>query len=312
MESRHNGLTVPLLVRQKALAQGAAGQQWLRDLPMLLDDLASEWDLTLGDVLAGGSESCVLAATTGAGDAVVLKVALPANTGFEREVATLAAANGVSYPRLLARDEDRRAIVLDRLGPALRTLGFSIAQQQTIICRTLREAWRMPADLRLSSGAEKAASLQEFIAATWVELGRPCPRRIVDRALRHAEARRCAYDPDSAVLAHGDPHSSNVLRDPSVHTRFRLIDPDGLYCEPAYDVGVLMRDWSEALLAAADPVRLGREWCVRLSQLSTVDAQAIWEWGYTERVSTGLFCLQFGAVDMGTDMLRIADAWAGV
>jgi streptomycin 6-kinase len=59
-------------------------------------------------------------------------------------------------------------------------------------------------------------------------------------------------------------------------------------------------------------VRLGRERCARLSQLSTVDAQAIWEWGYTERVSTGLFCLQFGAIDMGTDMLKIAEAWLDV
>jgi streptomycin 6-kinase len=312
VESRHNGLTVPLLVRQKALAQGAAGRQWLRDLPVLLGDLACAWDLTLGQVLAGGSESCVVAARTGAGDAVVLKVALPANTGFEREMATLAAADGTSYPRLLARDADRRAIVLERLGPALRTLGFSVAEQQAIICRTLREAWAMPADPRLPSGAEKAASLAEFIASTWAELGRPCPQRIVDQALRHAESRRRAYDPATAVLAHGDPHSDNVLQDPTVHTRFRLVDPDGLYCEAAYDVGVLLRDWNEELLAAADPVRSGREWCVRLGRLSAVDAQAIWEWGYTERVSTGLFCLQLGAVDMGTAMLRIAEAWVEV
>jgi hypothetical protein len=65
VESRHNGVTVPLLVRQKATAQGAAGQRWLRDLPSLLGELARDWDLTLGEVLAGGSESCVVAASTG-------------------------------------------------------------------------------------------------------------------------------------------------------------------------------------------------------------------------------------------------------
>ena len=87
------------------------------------------------------------------------------------------------------------------------------------------------------------------------------------------------------------------------------MDPDGLLAEPAYDLGVLMREWSGELLGG-DAARLGRERCARLSRLTGVDTRAIWEWGFVERVSTGLFATRVGADHVGTEMLDVAEAWA--
>ena len=38
--------------------------------------------------------------------------------------------------------------------------------------------------------------------------------------------------------------------------------------------------------------------------------RGIWEWGFVERVSTGLLAIHVGADKMGREMLDAAEAWA--
>jgi len=115
------------------------------------------------------------------------------------------------------------------------------------------------------------------------------------------------------VLVHGEAHNVNTLESLSEeHARaapFKFIDPDGLWAERAYNLGILMREWTDEFLTGADGVA-GQERCAYLSSLTGVDRQAIWQWGMIERVSTGLLALQVGWTEVGADMLRVADAWA--
>jgi streptomycin 6-kinase len=114
------------------------------------------------------------------------------------------------------------------------------------------------------------------------------------------------------VLVHGDAHAHNTLQDPLHRSRagaeFKFIDPDGLFAERAYDLAIPMREWSSELLEG-DPTRLGRERCGLLGHLTGVDTQAIWEWGFVERVSTGLLAMQVDAEGVGRRMLEVARHW---
>jgi len=85
----------------------------------------------------------------------------------------------------------------------------------------------------------------------------------------------------------------------------KLIDPDGLFAEPAADLATLMRDWNRELLP--DPVTLLAERCRTLAALTGVGETAIWEWGYMERVATGLMLYKLGFDDEAVDMLAVAD-----
>lgn len=200
--------------------------------------------------------------------------------------------------------------MLERLGSQLAELGLPVEAQMEVICATLRAAWRpLPEGARFMTGAEKARSLGEFIEATWVELGRPCPERTVEVALRYAEERRRCFEPAQAVLAHGDAHPWNTLRVPGEGPeRFKFVDPDGLFIERAYDLGILMREWTAELLSG-DPLVLGDSRCRRLSELTGVEPGPIWQWGLIERVSTGLLCLKVG-LEEARDLLTVAGAWA--
>ena len=163
----------------------------------------------------------------------------------------------------------------------------------------------------LPSGAEKARWLSGFVEATWEELDRPCSRRVIEHALAFAASREAAYESRAAVLVHGDAHGDNALRDPwhAPPARYKLVDPDGLLAEPAYDLAIPMREWSRELLDG-DAARLGRERCSYLGRLTGVDPRGIWEWGFVERVSTGLLSIQVGDARTGREMLDVAEIWA--
>ena len=81
-----------------------------------------------------------------------------------------------------------------------------------------------------------------------------------------------------------------------------------MLAEPAYDLAIPMREWSRELLDG-DTARLGPERCAYLSHLTGVDPQGIREWGFVERVSTGLLTTRVGADQVGREMLDVAEVW---
>jgi streptomycin 6-kinase len=303
---------VPEPVLQKVRALGTLGEQWLRDLPALIADVEREWAVEIGDALDGGTGAYVAPAAFSDGTDAIIKFAIPdgleGHSVFARELQILLLAGGRPYVRVLRADEERRILVLERLGCPLEMLGLPVEAQIDAIAATLAEGWRrVDPSPPLRTGAEQAAFLHEFVASRWNALGRPCSSRVADRALHYAKTRRDAFDAAQAVLVHGDAHPANVLEALDAPGEFRLIDPDGMVSEPAHDAGLPLRDWSAELLAG-DPVARGRAWCARMSERAGVDPQAMWEWAFLERVSSGLFLLQLGNTE-GRMFLDVAERW---
>lgn len=303
------------VVRQRAARLGDQGARWLDGLPELVEDLERRWAIVVGEPLAGGSASYVARARTADGRDAVLKVEIPGLV-WARQAETLADAHGRGYVRLLARDLDRRAMLLEALGPPMSALGLPPERQIVALCRTLREAWSLPrpAALTVDPAHEKAGALGDLVRTLWERLGRPCSAAAAEQALRYAERRAAAFDLERCVVVHGDPHPGNALRvlepRPGAESGFVFVDPDGFLADPAYDLGVVLRDWSPQLLASGgngDATALARRYCRLLAGETGVDETAIWEWGFLERVSTGLFALDFGAEQLARPYLRTAE-----
>jgi streptomycin 6-kinase len=104
---------------------------------------------------------------------------------------------------------------------------------------------------------------------------------------------------------HGDVHQWNALRTVDDEHLFKLVDPDGLLAEPEYDLGIIMREDPVELLQG-DPHERARF----LASRTGLDADAIWEWGVVERVSTGLLAVEIDLQPVGGQMLTTADAVA--
>jgi streptomycin 6-kinase len=232
----------------------------------------------------------VVAAVDRMGRDCVLKVAMPLDMdehdSFLRSVRAHELAAGRGCAALLAHDVSAPAMVLERLGPNLAELGLTVPQTLGAITATLATFWRPIDDPRgLRTGAEQAHWLAGYIEATWEDLGRPCERAVIDRALELCDRRASAFDPSRSVLVHGDAHGWNTL-DAGGGT-YKFVDVEGLWSEPAHDLAVAMREYNEPL-AQGDTARLVRERAEFLANRCAVDPQVVWEWGFIERVSTGL------------------------
>jgi streptomycin 6-kinase len=112
-----------------------------------------------------------------------------------------------------------------------------------------------------------------------------------------------AFDPARSVLVHGDAHGWNTLA--AGPDTYKFVDVEGLCSEPEHDLAVAMREYNEPLLDGHTP-RLVRERATFLADQCGVDAEIVWEWGFIERVSTGLAnCRDFDN-DNGARFLEVA------
>jgi streptomycin 6-kinase len=305
------GLVTPI-IRRKAQALGDPGQAWLAGLRDLITDLEARWSVRVEQPLSGGTSAYVARARTRAGLDVVLKLGLP-DPAFSDESGTLARADGRGYVQLLAHDDERHAMLLEALGPSMSQLGLASEFQLETLCRLLRHAWEVPRAVtgRRASPKDKASALHQMVTQLWDDLGARCSERVLTQALLFARRRAAAFDPALCVVVHGDAAAANALQvlapREGAETGFVFVDPDGFIGDPAYDLGVALRDWCPQLLASDDPLSLALSYCRRLANGSGVDEQAIWEWGFLERVSTGLYALSLGADELGQAHLDTAE-----
>lgn len=301
---------MPPLVRAKAESFGEPGLAWLEGLDDLIAEMERQWSITVGEPIAGGTSSYVAHARTADGRDAVLKLALP-HFWTAHEIQRLEQAAGRGYARLLASDPGRNAMLMEALGPSMGELGWAAEEVVATVCATLRQAWQveLPGTVPAQTGASKAQDLAGLIDRAWKALDRPCSKEVVDTALRFAERRAAAYSEDRCVAVHGDPHSGNAMRvrspRPGAATGFVFVDPEAFVAEPAYDLGVVLREGSGEFLKSSTR-SLVRHRCGLLAAHSGLDGDAIWEWGFLERVATGLYVLEFGAA-WGREHLEVAE-----
>ncbi len=296
----------------RARALGPDGLAWLDALPGVVEGLAREWRLEIGPSLTGGTASWAGRVRMADGTGAVLKVALPQGH-FWRRVGAMVRADGRGYVRVLRYDLPQYAVLLEELGPIPDPATAWPAALMRLGARVLREAWQVsrdPDDPGAPDADPKVAVLRPLIDTELARITDPVSDEVVDRARALLDRRGDAWDPRRTVVVHGDGHIANML--PVLRPRAGavqghvFVDPDAFVADPAYDLGVLVRDWSTVLAASRDPSAELRGWCRMLADETGVDEQVIWEWGYIERVTSGLHIMGLGMLDWGRPFLEVA------
>jgi len=221
---------IPAVLRCNARAAwGSDGERWLADLPGLLADLARDWDLDVGKPFEL-SFNWVTAATRADGTPAVLKLGPPTAGHLQAEAFALDAFDGHGAVRVLDRDDERGALLLERALPGTRARGEDEAVAD-VMCRLHRDpppGCPLPALATLRTAF--VAHLDRFPGDG------PLPRRWVDRA------NQMFLDLDSSaertVVLHGDLHHDNVLA--ATREPWLAIDPAGLIGDPGFDAGAML------------------------------------------------------------------------
>lgn len=261
------------------------GADWLETLPRLTSECAEEWSLRLGAPFEPATISLVVPATLPDGSAGILKLAFPEPESAE-EPDALAVWDGRGAVRLLARDEARSALLVERCIPGTQLWCEPDDERATeIAAEVLRQLWRPAvAEHPFRHLTDVAAEWAESIPADWERLGRPFERSLVDRTL--AAVRDLRSSQPEAVILHQDFHGGNVLaaeREP-----WLAIDPKPLVGERAFDVASLLRDRRAELSRVPHPVRtIGRRLDL-LSEALDLDRERMRRWGIVHALAWGL------------------------
>jgi len=261
------------------------GADWLDRLPLLASECVEEWTLRLGTPFEPATISLVVPATLPDGSAAVLKVGFP-EPESARESDALAAWDGRGAVRLLARDEARSALLVERCVPGTQLWAESDeARANGTAAGVLRRLWRAPlADHPFRLLADVAAEWEESIPVAWDRLGRPFERSLLDLALNALRELRSSQP--EIVILHQDFHGGNVLaakREP-----WLAIDPKPLVGERAFDAASLLRDRRADLAHDPHPVRTITRRLGLLSEALDVDRARMREWGIVHALAWGL------------------------
>ena len=199
---------------------------------MSVEEIAEEWDLALGDPYPPGADGLVVRAELADGTPAVLKLA-SRHRENEQEADALERWNGDGAVRLLRRDDERGALLLERCEPGTF---LSVGADDPIgaLVGLLPRLWKD------ASGFHTLADEVEWWSLEG-ELG--------------DIARELAATQGELVLVHQDLHGENVLaaeRDP-----WLVIDPKPLAAEREFAVAPIVRS-RELGHSARRPLRLDR------------------------------------------------------
>ena len=230
---------------------------------------------------------------------------MPNDHGMAAELAGLQAAKGRGYVELIGANPVQGVLIIEELGAPIANSGLTTQQQLQHITHALQLSWQAEIDpSALVHGEKKADWLYHYIQHTPTRVTGHVEKTLIHTALDHIDLRRSQWRQDAFVLVHGDAHEYNTLaKGPSEQAHYKLVDPDGLFFEAAYDLGILLRNWIDAY-RTAEPAPALTQRAAWLAEQTQVSRQAIISWGFVEIVSTGIHLLELGYADEGQRYLE--------
>jgi len=210
---------------------------WLERVPDLVADCVEEWGLRLGEPYVQGAAGYAVRAELPDGAPAVLKLIFP-DRESEHEADALALWNGDGAVRLLARDDERSALVIERCAPgtALSAAGPDVALE--VLIGLLPRLWVEAAE-PFHPLEDEASWWVGYLPEQWERSGRSVERRLVDAAVDALSS--LSRTQGEQVLLHQDLHGDNVLaaeREP-----WLVIDPKPLLGEREFSVAPIVRSF---------------------------------------------------------------------
>jgi streptomycin 6-kinase len=200
------------------------GADWVAQLPRLAAQCAEQWSLDLERPV-----ETAFSLVIPAGD-VVLKMNMPGDPDREHEADALERWGSRGAVRLLARDDERSALLIERCRPGTPLWTLPDDRATEVAAGVLEQLW-IPAD--------RPFRRLEDVAARWAEElpTRPLDRELVDRAVGFL--REAGPAQRESALLHQDLHGGNVLLS---GRGWLAIDAQPLVGEREFDVASLIRD----------------------------------------------------------------------
>lgn len=276
-------VTVPAHYRDHIIELlGGEGAVWTAGLPDLVDDLAEDWSLDVGDVVEPLTFNFIVSARLQDGSPCILKLGF-AGGGMERELEALKFFDGRGAVRVLRDDPQRWAMLLKRVEPGTPLTAVDDDERATSIAASVMRELHRPisGDRPFPTVADLAAGLlvrEHFQGGTG-----PFPVALVDRA--QGLFRELIASSGEPVLLHGDLHHWNILD--AGGGSWLAIDPKGVVGESEYEVGAFIRNPTPGLMERPDARNLLERRIHQLSDELGFDRKRVHGWSLATAVLAG-------------------------
>ena len=215
-----------------------------------------------------------------AGD-VVLKICAP-DEETEHEPDALRVWAGDGAIRLLDRDAERHAMLLERCQPGTTLLEVDDDAAGDVVAGLLPRLWQKPPD-HFRRLADVADRWLDELPARWEATGRPFERSLLETAV--GLLRELSPTQGPLVLASEDLHAGNVLR--SARAPWLVIDPKPLAAEREFTPVAMIRDRKDEVLAGPRPRDRLRRRLDRFSSDLGLDRERVRGWTIAHTIAWG-------------------------
>lgn len=260
------------------------GAEWLESLPAIVEACAERWSLRLGAPFEDGNVSLVVRAERADRTPAVLKVNFP-DEESACEPDALLLWDGRGAVRLLERDDERRALLLERCEPGSPLWEVEDDEEGArVAAAVLGSLWRpVPEPGAFVALADTASRWAVELPRDWESAGRPFERRLVDEAV--SACLELGGEQGDQVVLHQDFHGGNVLS--ATREPWLAIDPKPLTGEREFDAASLLRDRRWLLGGAEDVPRVRRRLDVLEDELG-LDRERMRRWGIAHALAWGV------------------------
>lgn len=256
---------------------GDRGRAWLADVPGIVDELSTIWDVEVEEPIPAGEFNFVAPATRIDGVGAVMKIAPPyPDDEYISEADFLGHRAGRGAVRLLERDHERRAMLLERAMPG-KNLAELFTGDESRAIEPAIEVLRSILD-------EPPSTYQPKTLDIWFAGMRRAERTgfsgaYVTKAYEIYE--RLSRQLDRTFYLHGDFHPGNVV---SSGESYLAIDPKGIVGHVGYDIAVFLNNyhwWQEK----ASDIEERLDHAVReFAHAFQIDSRELREWAFAQMV----------------------------
>ena len=257
-------------VPQALKGEWRADPLWLAALPRLVGECARRWNLALEEPF-DTPRSLVIPAGE-----VVLKLNAPGHREADHEADALACWAGRGAVRLLERDDDRRALLVERCRPGTPLTGSDVDEHGVVFDLLARLSAQPAGPHPFRLLADESDRWVDEVRRRYELSRRPFEPRLVELAVDVLRS----VDRGATFLVNQDLHADNVLR--AEREPWLVIDPKPLVGEPELDGVGLLRNasWGPA------PVETVRRWLDALSGAG-LDRGRLRGWGVAHALAWG-------------------------
>jgi streptomycin 6-kinase len=292
----------PRFVQNTLDSCGKVGEQWLNDLPVVIEEIAEHWSLDVNKPFQNLSYNYVAPCVCADGDEAVLKIALPLNNPeIFNEANFLRIANGKCAVKFLNFDEKRRAMLLEKLTPGANlkeTCGKDDAKAVEIAIGVMRGLLKKPPE---NSTFQR---LEDWFNNLKKAENTKFDNRFAAKAYRIFE--ELSFTSKRKYLIHGDLHHENILsaqREP-----FLAIDPKGIIGDIGYEIAVFLNNHFVWLSTGENLQEKLDDAVRRFSEAFEITPRDLKHWAFAQMVLSAWWTFEDNGEDWQND-LTPAEIW---